>query len=1059
MRKSSLILWLMIGIVLLQSACESPVEPGEEGAKKLTRVHGIVLRTDNLSVVGNAVVHDVLGRPADTSKTDGTFTLNYELATPYTSKIVAKRLGFGSDTTGISLVPGRDTSLVMRLKADTLSPPSGVPGKAANIVLLSATDPTISVRGTGGNETATMLFEVRDSLGVPVGASNKVLVNFVIEGGPGGGEYVFPVSGTTDALTGRISTKISSGTRAGVVQLYASSRVDTTTLKSRPVRVVIAGGFPEAGKFSIAAEKLNTAALLDNVKNTISAAVVDKFGNPVSGVAVYFTTTSGDIDAGGATDQSGRVSAVLRTSGPRPSSGIATVTAKTVGDSGISISKSMPIVFSMQSRIIAPTTTFVIPDSGEYAFTYRVQDVNGQPLSDGTKITVTKTGAGAQDVIFLGDSTATIPDTQDPKWTNFSLTLRDTKKRGASGEVTITIKVTSANGDVEHRFSGTLLSGGFPTGGRLSMSFAKVNTPAVADNVENTISVAAVDQKGNPVADLAVGFSTTSGDIDPGGVTDKSGRISSTLRTSGARPANGITTVTASVAAESGGLVTQSGAIVFSGAPLITGPTASFILADSGQYAFNYRVQDSNGHPLSAGTKITVVAVGDAGRDLKFDGDADVTLPDTQDPKYTSFSAVVRDTKTGGPAGDFTIEIRVAGANGSALHKFTGTLQSAAGDVIVVPPSAREPAQIAFGGVSSTAIDIAGVGGLENAVITYIVKDSLGKPIDAARRVYARFAVSFFPNSYVGGGTPPRVIPPGDSTDNNGQLRASIVSGTQAGVIQLVAEINMPDGRIIRSEPVKITVRAGDPTQSHFTFYTNSFVFATAPGSLTPTFYVQLADTFSNPVAEGTAVYFHSWSGAIQGNINTDRNGRGQVNFLGGNPLPTVAGTVSAGRPTYYQREGVFWVVAQSAGKGGKKISDSLRVVWATGPIVITGIPTSTVTIPRGGASAVIGLTFKDSRGNPLPVGTGISIKLDYFTSEVVPNKFGVSGDLSQEFSFVMPNGPWVVDPGPGITDFNINLVDISPGGAQIGTSVVATITINAPNIGSRTVSFNGQVQ
>lgn len=1056
MNRRLMILWLMLGILMLQMACESPVDPGEE-TQGTTRIHGVVIRNDNLSVVPDVVVHDITGRPIDTTKSDGKFVLTYQLTSPYVGKIIAKRQGFGDDTANVSLVPGRDTSLVMRVKATASSPATGGTGKAANIVLISTEEVTISVRGTGGNETASMLFEVRDSLGLPVGGANKVQVTFAIQGGPGGEEYLYPLTSFTDALTGRVTTKITSGTKAGVVQVFASATIDNNTIKSRPVRVLIAGGFPEAGRFSLSVEKFNMPAIFDNVTNKITAAVADKHGNPVQNVAVYFSTTSGDIDAGGLTDNSGRISSTLRTSGTRPANGIATVTATTVGDSGITISQSIPIVFSGASQIIGPQTSFVIADSGKYDFTFKVQDANGRPLSAGTTVNVTLSGDAAKDLKIEGDANVTIPDTQDPKYTNYSISVHDTKVGGSSGPIIILIEVKSPNGNIQHKISGTLLARAFPDMGRLSVIAERVNMPAVLDNVTNKITATVADNNGNPVHDILVVFSTTSGDIDLGGVTDAAGRISTTLRTSGTRPANGITTVSTRSVKASGATVTQSIPIIFSGRSQIIAPQASFTISDSGAYDFTFKVQDAIGHPLASGTAITVSVTGDAAKDLKVEGDASVTIPDTQDPKYTSFSARIRDTRLSGSFGPVTVVINVASPNGNTQHKFNGTLLSS--EEVIVPPTAREPAQISFGGVTATAIDVAGVGGLENSVITYIVRDSLGKPIDGSKRVFARFNIQFFPNSYVGGGTPPRVIPSADSSDNLGQLRASIISGTQAGVVQLVARVDLPNGNVITSEPVRIIVRAGDPTQSHFTFFTNSFVFATFPGSKFPTFFVQVADTFSNPVTAGTAVYFHSWAGAIQASANTDLDGRGSVSFLGGNPAPTAAGTAAAGRPTFFQREGVLWVVAQTAGKNGKKISDSLRVVWAAGPITVTGIPTTPLIIPRGSVSAPVNVTIKDGRGNPLPVGTKISVKID-FTSDVSGIKFGVSGDFSTDESFVMPNGPWMVDPGPGITDFTFRVTDLSTGGgATVGQSVIVKIIIDAPNIGIRTVSFGGVVQ
>jgi hypothetical protein len=68
-------------------------------------------------------------------------------------------------------------------------------------------------------------------------------------------------------------------------------------------------------------------------------------------------------------------------------------------------------------------------------------------------------------------------------------------------------------------------------------------------------------------------------------------------------------------------------------------------------------------------------------------------------------------------------------------------------------------------------------------------------PVAASPKYGATFSINFFPNSSVGGGTAPHVIPSVDSTDSQGRLYASIVSGTQSGVIELVAQIVLANGK------------------------------------------------------------------------------------------------------------------------------------------------------------------------------------------------------------------------------------------------------------------------
>jgi len=692
---------------------------------------------------------------------------------------------------------------------------------------------TISIRGTGGNETATLEFEVRDSLGQAISAVNQVDVSFTIVGGPGGGEYVLPATAKSDALTGRVKTQVTSGTAAGVVQVFAEAFVDGKRIRSLPVRVIIAGGFPVNSRFSLSVEKYNMPAVFDGIENKITAALADAYGNPVKGAAVYFSTSAGDIDPGGATSDIGRITATLRTSGTRPASGIATVTARTVGDS-VTLAQSVPIVFSEATQVTGPAAFIVIADSGEYDFNYVVADVHGSPLSEGTTIQVAVSGDGSGDLELTGDKSVTVPDTQDPKWTTYTVRIRDKRTGGADGNIQVTVTVTSKNGDLVSMYNGIVLG------------------------------------------------------------------------------------------------------------------------------------------------------------------------------------------------------------SGSSVY---------------VPPSMREPAQIETSLPSRSAIDVSGVGGIENSVITFTVKDSVGVAFDASRRIWVNFDINFSPNSFTTVGTYPVVTPNGDSTDNAGRVRATIVSGTQSGVLQIVARVDRPSKPSITSEPARIVVRAGFPVQSHFAMTTNSYVFATtSPPGFGPNFAVQVADTFSNPVPSGTAVYFHTWAGNIQAMAVTDANGRAGVEFLGGPPYPTT--------PTNYTgRPGVFYVVAHVLGKGGEQISDSVRVCWAIGPITVTGIPGATVGIPQQGTSAAISLSIRDGRNNPLPVGTSISSKVD-FTSDLTGIKFGISGDLSSEVSFIMPNGPYVVDPGSGVTDFTFYASDLSSStGAPVGQRVTIIITINAPNIGATTISFPGVVQ
>jgi len=494
---------------------------------------------------------------------------------------------------------------------------------------------------------------------------------------------------------------------------------------------------------------------------------------------------------------------------------------------------------------------------------------------------------------------------------------------------------------------------------------------------------------------------------------------------------------------------------------LINVPNDTVRVLDGSYANVTYSIADVNGNPLTGGTVVSVGVSGPAGGGVKLSGESNVTTTDTQDKTLQRYTFRVEDlVPDGGISGDLVFTVSV---NGVRVKTFYGYLFS--GQVTtIVPPTAREPSQIAFLGITNSDIYIAGVGNTENTVITYEVRDSLGLAIDKSRRAYASFTMSFFPNSYVGGGTPPRVIPGADSTDDSGKLRASIVSGTQSGVIQLVARIVLPNGKVILSQPVKVSIHAGFPDQSHFTLIPSRYVFPGLDGFNQVGFTVVVGDRFSNPVQSGTAVYFHTQAGVMNTGTTgatagkatyTDATGVASGTLFTVNPKPVSI-------PWYdpsFGRLGYHWIYAQTEGNAGVFVTDSVLVVWNKAPIIVSGVPSAVVGIPRGGTSAPISITVTDANGNPLCDGTTISASIT-FTSDVVGIKFGVSGDLSDVVQFVMPVASYARFPGPGVTFFNFNVSDLSTnGGASVGQTVIVQLTITAPGLATRTVSFACIVQ
>ncbi len=362
-------------------------------------------------------------------------------------------------------------------------------------------------------------------------------------------------------------------------------------------------------------------------------------------------------------------------------------------------------------------------------------------------------------------------------------------------------------------------------------------------------------------------------------------------------------------------------------------------------------------------------------------------------------------------------------------------------DQITAPPTARNPAQIAFIGVTTPDIFVAGVGATENSILTYEVRDSLGIAIDRAHRALATYTVQFFPNTFAPGGTPPRLIPSADSTGDDGRLRVNITSGTRAGVVQMVVTINSPNG-VIRSQPVRITISSGFPDQRHFTISTPRYNF---PGleffNTRTTVTVQAADRYSNPVQAGTAVYFSTLHGSIQtlGGL-TGADGFVSKELISGKPTPEGVDALPVLGPGY------SWVYAQTIGDNGAAVLDSIPILWTGRPILVKTDAVFNFNIPNGGTAGPFTFTVMDKFGHPMSAGTSINVA----GLGVIA---GGNANITMNDTFAS---------GPGTTSFSVTIADAdpTPPGAVPPLACQLLLTVTHPIYGTYTLLLaSGTVQ
>jgi hypothetical protein len=390
----------------------------------------------------------------------GKFIFEVELESDEDLMIMTYRENYLPDTAEVTIVVGEDLNVpIIALEELEINNGGGPTGDPVSIFLSSISSTTIGVKESGSEETTLIVFAVHDSSGRPIDLEHSVIVNFRLGSGLGGGEFLSPYSNPTNN-SGQATVSLTSGTKAGAVQVIAEVDLGSEMITSIPVGITIHGGLPDYTHFSIAPVRVNFPGYnIFGLKDQIVAFVGDKYANPVRPeTAVYFTTTGGIIEGSTLTDNQGIGSVELISAEPRPfhqifGAGFATVTASTVDENSAIISRETIVLFSGIPQVSVTPTSINVPNAGSQSFSYYVGDQNGNPLAGGTSITVSVEG---EDVDSQGDLNISLPDTQSPAWTQFNFLVYDILDTViVSKPVTIRIETTGPNGDGFITISGT----------------------------------------------------------------------------------------------------------------------------------------------------------------------------------------------------------------------------------------------------------------------------------------------------------------------------------------------------------------------------------------------------------------------------------------------------------------------------------------------------------------------------------------------------------------------------------------------------------------------------
>lgn len=349
------------------------------------------------------------------------------------------------------------------------------------------------------------------------------------------------------------------------------------------------------------------------------------------------------------------------------------------------------------------------------------------------------------------------------------------------------------------------------------------------------------------------------------------------------------------------------------------------------------------------------------------------------------------------------------------------------------------PTDILLQSRSVSSIRVQESGGTSTARLTFEVVDSTGRAIQADQAVDVDFQFSQQPGD--------ATLTPG-TVQTNGQGRATvnISSGTTAGVVQVVAETERPDGTTFASKPVALSIHGGLPNKCHFSLAPDQFNF---PGlvelGVNTSVLVFVGDKYGNPVVSGTAVSFSTNAGLIEGSVQTDEEGQGSVTLTSARPLPD--GGVGTVRAETVGTDDVNTIVDPSNCPDPAETGNE-NAISETIPMVFSGRPEVAVDPDSAELGATYDLKVRDVENtNPLAPGTTIQVEAEGTKVKAVGNT-----EVTLDDTALRDDENDGFDAGDIVnldetTDFTFRVVeDPSPGVSGDPTVETVTITVDGPN-------------
>lgn len=407
-----------------------------------------------------------------------------------------------------------------------------------------------------------------------------------------------------------------------------------------------------------------------------------------------------------------------------------------------------------------------------------------------------------------------------------------------SGASTVTATATWTQNGSSVTATGTLNFN--VTAGSATLTLAGATATSLTTGTPGTLNVTVKDKFGAPVGNALVTFSTNSAfaTFNPASGTTLTGTDGKANMGILAGATSGAATVTVTVVWKEGGSdVTVTGTLNYSVTATSGGGTTTTLNMSNPSFG------DTTSLSAYGTTPVSVNVTG---------ASAPMSVAFTSTCAASGRAAITSNVDTVLVAGVTPVTYRATATyrdNGCAgVDTITASLNesiSKTGSLTVQSPSAGS---IQFLSASPTNIAIKGTGGTgrqESSIVRFKLLDNNG---NALRNTNVNFALS----TTIGGIT---ISPSSARSDaSTGEVQVAVSSGTIATPVRVRATI---DTTSITTLSDQLTISSGIPVQTNTSLAVSTFnIDGWRHDGITTTLTVRLADQFSNPVPDNTAVNF-----------------------------------------------------------------------------------------------------------------------------------------------------------------------------------------------------------